>query len=228
MRHAKAELEEQALWESWQQLRKTNKSLSGGRSKSRRWREAAAALPPNAAGGAAAARAQRVSSVQSEDSFSGRFSPRTGLLQEIHVMTAPPTPLPDDALSPLPLTAMPSPATTAAVPAAYLPASLASVSPHKYSSDILPPSPPLSPNNSPKSRRKASDSSRRATRSRTAETPASEHPPQSCRTSPDGESNEPQADKVLANPAAGGDALQVYPSGKGKSAAGTSVNSPGR
>jgi len=140
-RHTKAEEEEQEMWDSWQKLRKSNFQLRGGRSKSRRWREVA--LP-------AGLRAHRVSSVQSEDSFSGRLSPRSGQLTEIQIVTAPPTPLPEEAASP--------PATSTPAVLSFTPHA---VSPHKYSSDILPPSPPMSPNNSPKSRRKASDTSRR-------------------------------------------------------------------
>jgi len=127
-RHAKAEEEEQLLWDKWQTLRKHSgqRGTGGGRSKSRRWREmvlnnptqqplndssnpvptlkAAADIleqlePPKAA--TAARRCQRrVSSLQSEDSFcSGRLSPRTSSLQEIMVVTAPPTPIPEESTS---------------------------------------------------------------------------------------------------------------------------------
>eukprot|EP00088_Acartia_fossae_P029141 TRINITY_DN2997_c0_g1_i5.p1 TRINITY_DN2997_c0_g1~~TRINITY_DN2997_c0_g1_i5.p1 ORF type:complete len:678 (+),score=128.97 TRINITY_DN2997_c0_g1_i5:98-2131(+) len=63
---------------------------------------------------AAGRRQRRVSSLQSEDSFSsGRLSPRTSSLQEILVATAPPTPIPEDnlptTLPPVPPSAYSSP-----------------------------------------------------------------------------------------------------------------------
>jgi len=105
LRHQKAESEEQILWERWQKLREyTGEKSRGGRSKSRRWKEVVINLPEEAGGSgdttpimAAASRSRRISSLQSEDSFSsGRLSPRTGNLQEIMIMgTAPPTPIPE-------------------------------------------------------------------------------------------------------------------------------------
>ena len=86
-RHAKAESEEQVLWEKWQIMRAQAGKKIKGRSKSRGWREVL--LPSRL-------RASRVSSLDSEDSFSGRLTPRTGQLEEIQVVTAPPTPLPED------------------------------------------------------------------------------------------------------------------------------------
>ena len=86
-RHQKAEEEEQRLWDKWQTLRTEAGKQLRGRSKSRDWREVK--LP-------ARLRTGRVSSLQSEDSFSGRLSPRSGNLEEIIVSTAPPTPQPED------------------------------------------------------------------------------------------------------------------------------------
>lgn len=91
-RHFKAEQEEQVLWEKWQTMREQMGKSVRGRSKSRRWREV---LLPHRL------RTGRVSSLQSEDSFSGRLSPSTQDLREIHVSTAPPTPLPEEQLSPI-------------------------------------------------------------------------------------------------------------------------------
>ena len=63
---------------------------------------------------AASRRQRRVSSLQSEDSFSsGRLSPRTSSLQEILVATAPPTPIPEDNL---PTTIPPAPSSAYSSP----------------------------------------------------------------------------------------------------------------
>ena len=91
-RHLKAEEEEQVLWEKWQTMREQMGKSVRGRSKSSRWREVL--LPFRL-------RTGRVSSLQSEDSFSGRLSPSTQNLREIHISTAPPTPLPEESLSPI-------------------------------------------------------------------------------------------------------------------------------
>lgn len=101
LRHQKAESEEQILWERWQKLREyTGEKSRGGRSKSRRWKEVVINLPDGGSDPTSlipAKRCRRISSLQSEDSFSsGRLSPRTGNLQEIMIMgTAPPTPIPE-------------------------------------------------------------------------------------------------------------------------------------
>ena len=93
-----------------------------GRSKSRGWREVR--LPGLRV-------SSRVSSLNSEDSFSGRLSPRSGQLETIQVVTAPPTPVPADEENHHHCTL------------------LSSSSNHFISSpkhcDILPLSPPLSP-----------------------------------------------------------------------------------
>jgi len=70
-RHAKAEEEEQQLWEKWQAKRLEDGKAITGRSKSSGWREADLDL------NTPRLRSQRVSSVKSECSTPGRLSPAT-------------------------------------------------------------------------------------------------------------------------------------------------------
>eukprot|EP00091_Calanus_sinicus_P017123 TRINITY_DN36946_c0_g1_i1.p1 TRINITY_DN36946_c0_g1~~TRINITY_DN36946_c0_g1_i1.p1 ORF type:complete len:204 (+),score=9.52 TRINITY_DN36946_c0_g1_i1:285-896(+) len=70
-RHAKAEEEEQQLWEKWQAKRLEDGKAITGRSKSSGWREADLDL------NTPRLRSQRVSSIRSECSTPGRLSPAT-------------------------------------------------------------------------------------------------------------------------------------------------------
>jgi len=71
IRHAKAEEEEQMLWEKWQAKRLEDGKAITGRSKSSGWRE------PDLDLNAPRLRSQRVSSLKSECSTPGRLSPAT-------------------------------------------------------------------------------------------------------------------------------------------------------
>jgi len=70
-RHAKAEKEEQELWEKWQAKRLEDGKAISGRSKSSGWRE------PDLGLNTPRLRSQRVSSMKSECSTPGRLSPAT-------------------------------------------------------------------------------------------------------------------------------------------------------